>query len=143
VSENDPARAEEVAAKRDEDPEASAELTRRIAAIVDAKLGTEIVALDVRDYVDYTDFLLVVTARNERMAKAIHDEVHQRMKSGEGRLPTRAEGIGEARWVLLDYTECVLHIFVPETRELYRLDRLWGEAPQLELGLEEAPPPAS
>ena len=68
------------------------------------------------------------TARNERLAKAIHDEVHLRLKR-EGLLPARAEGVQEARWVLLDYLDCVLHVFVPETRELYRLEQLWGEAP--------------
>jgi len=142
VSENEPARAEQIESGRDEDPEASVELARRIAAIADEKLGTEIVVIDLRDYVDYTDYLVVVTARNERMAKSIHDEVHMRMKRDEGRLPRRAEGLDESRWILLDYLGCVLHVFVPETRELYRLDRLWGEAPVVELELEGPPEPA-
>jgi len=47
------------------------------------------------------------------------------------------EGEREARWILLDYFDCVLHVFVPDLREHYRLERLWGEAPKLELGLED------
>ena len=97
------------------------------------------VALDMRDLVGYTDFLVICTARNERQAKAIHDEVYQRLKHDDGLLPATVEGEGEARWVLIDYLDCVLHVFVPELRERYRLEVLWGEAPRLELGAETAP----
>ena len=110
----------------------SERLAREIAAIADEKGGTDLVALDVRRLVGYTDFLVICTARNERQAKAIHDEVHQRLKK-EGRLPARVEGEREAQWVLADYLDCVLHVFTPETRERYRLEVLWGEAPRLEL----------
>ena len=126
---DDPARATEAEA-----PELGAEeLVRLVAGIVDDKLGDEIVALDVRELVGYTDFLLVCTARNERQAKAIHDEVHDRLKRDHGRLPAAVEGATEARWVLMDYLDCVLHVFVPELRERYRLEVLWGEAPKLPL----------
>ena len=127
----------QVAERREADPVASERLARRIAAIVDAKLGEEILALDMRGLVAYTDFIVVATARNERLAKGIHDEVHAELK-GEGLLPGRAEGVAEARWVLLDYLDCVLHVFVPEAREHYRLERLWGEAPRLELDVAAA-----
>ena len=122
-----------MAALRTDDPASSEALARRIAALVDEKLGEDIVVLDMRELVGYTDFLVLATARNERLAKAIHDEVHGRLKRDEGLLPSRAEGAAEARWVLLDYLDCVLHVFVPEARRHYRLDQLWGEAPQLEL----------
>jgi ribosome-associated protein len=125
-------REEAVAAHRAEAPEASETLARRIAAIVDDKLGEDIVVLNVSELVGYTDFLVVATARNERLAKAIHDDVYHQLKR-EGLLPGRAEGVGEARWVLLDYLDCVLHVFVPEAREHYRLEQLWGEAPRIEL----------
>jgi ribosome-associated protein len=108
-------------------------LARRLAAIADEKKGEDIVALDVRQLVGYTDFLVICTARNERQAKAIHGEVHQRLKHHEGLLPATVEGEAEARWVLMDYLDCVLHVFVPELRDRYRLDVLWGEAPRLEL----------
>ena len=114
-----------------------AELARRIAAIADSKQAEDIVALDVAEILGYTDVLVICTARNERLAKAIHDEVHYRLKHDDELLPRRVEGLPEARWVLLDYLDCILHVFVPETRELYRLDQLWGEAKRLELGLED------
>ena len=116
----------------------SAELARRIAAIVDDKKGEQIVAVDVRELVSYTDYLVIATARNERQAKAIADDVRLRLKRERELLPARAEGETEARWVLLDYLDCVLHVQVPEMRDRYRLERLWGEAPKLELELEGA-----
>ncbi len=127
-----------VAERRGAEPEGSAELARTIAAIVDDKKGERIVALDVRELVSYTDFLVIATARNERQAKAIADEVHLVLKRDHGLLPARTEGEQEARWVLLDYVDCVLHVQVPEMRDRYRLERLWGEGPRLELGLEGA-----
>jgi ribosome-associated protein len=115
-------------------------LARAIAEIADAKGARDIVALDVRGLVGYTDFLVICTARNERQAKAVQDEVHVALKRREGLLPGSVEGQEEARWVLMDYLDCVLHVFVPEARDYYRLETLWGEAPRLELDVAgEAP----
>ena len=113
----------------------SAELARWLAKVVDDKLGEDIVAADVRELVSYADYLVIATARNERLAKAIVDEVRLRMKRDHGLLPARVEGEQEARWILLDYLDVVLHIQVPEMRERYRLERLWGEQGRLDLGL--------
>jgi ribosome-associated protein len=110
------------------------ELARRLAAIAYDKKATELVALDVRALVSYTDYLVICTARNERQAKAIHDEIYHQLKR-DGWLPARVEGEREAEWVLMDYLDAVLHIFTPELRERYRLEVLWGEAERLELGL--------
>jgi len=115
----------------------SEELARRIAEIAGAKGAEEIVALDVRGLVGYTDFLLIATARNERQAKAIHEEVYRVMKA-DGRLPSRTEGEREAEWVLIDYLDCVLHVMTPDTRERFRLEQLWGEAPKVELDVRAA-----
>ena len=128
-----PERGSALAERRAATPEASVALARRVAAIADEKGGTDIVGLDVRELVGYTDFLVIATARNERQAKAIADEVHARLKGDDGLLPDRTEGEREARWVLMDYLDCVLHVFVPEMRDRYRLETLWGEAPQLDL----------
>jgi ribosome-associated protein len=107
-------------------------LARRVAAIADEKLAVDIVALDMRGLVAYTDFLVICTARNERQAKAVHDEVYAKLKA-DGLLPDHVEGERQARWVLMDYLDCVLHVFVPEMRDRYRLETLWGEAEELEL----------
>jgi ribosome-associated protein len=111
-------------------------LARRIAELADAKQAEDVVALDMRSLVGYTDFLVICTARNERLAKAIHEEVHQRLKQDDDLLPATVEGERAARWVLMDYLDCVFHVFVPELRERYRLEVLWGEAPRLVLGAE-------
>jgi ribosome-associated protein len=107
-------------------------LARRLAAIADDKKGSDLVALDVRPLVSYTDYLVICTARNERQAKAIHDEVYHQLKR-DGWLPARVEGERESEWVLMDYLDAVLHIFTPELRHKYRLEVLWGEAEQLDL----------
>jgi ribosome-associated protein len=115
----------------------SEELARRLATIADEKKATDLVALDVRQLVGYTDYLVICTARNERQAKAIHDEVYHQLKR-DGWLPARVEGERESEWVLMDYLDAVLHVFTPEPRERYRLETLWGEASQLELDVSGA-----
>ncbi len=114
------------------------ELARRVAEIADGKQAGDLVVLDMRRLVGYTDFLVICTARNERQAKAIVDDVRERLKHDEGVLPGRVEGQADARWVLLDYLDCILHVFTPEARDYYRLEALWGEAPRVELELEGA-----
>jgi ribosome-associated protein len=113
------------------------ELARRLAAIADDKGAHDLMALDVRPLVGYTDYLLIGSARNERQAKAIHDEIYHRMKR-EGWLPARVEGEREAEWILMDYLDCVVHLFTPELRDRYRLEVLWGEAERLDLDLAGA-----
>ena len=124
-------------AQREPERVDSEAMARLMAEIADAKKAEDIVALDMRSLVSYTDFLVVCTARNERQAKAIHDDVHLRLKRDHGLLPANVEGATENRLVLMDYLDCVLHVFVPELRERYRLDVLWTEAPRLELELQE------
>jgi ribosome-associated protein len=113
-------------------------LARRIAEVADSKQATDLVVLDMRVLVGYTDFLVICTARNERQAKAIHDQVHEVLKREDQLLPARAEGVREARWILLDYLDAILHVFTPDARDFYRLESLWGEAPRLELALNDA-----
>lgn len=124
--------------ERAHDWDTSLRLARRIAAIVDDKQGTDLVAVDVRELVAYTDVLLIATARNDRLARAIAEDVRMALKQEQALLPSRVEGAADAGWILLDYLDCVLHVFQPETRERYRLEQLWGEAPRIDLELPEA-----
>jgi ribosome-associated protein len=119
------------------DKEASADLARRLARLVDDKGASDVIALDVRPLVGYTDYLVICTARNERQAAALHDEVRARLKE-EGQLPGRVEGRDESQWVVLDYLDAVLHVFTKETRERYRLETLWGEAERLDFLVRDA-----
>ncbi|HET9152703.1 MAG TPA: ribosome silencing factor [Solirubrobacterales bacterium] len=120
-------------------------LARRLAAIADSKKAEDVVALDMRKLVAYTDFLVICTARNDRQAAAIVDEVRLRVKRESGVLPGGVDGGGEAGWTILDYLDCVLHVFTSEARDRYQLEDLWRDAPRLELDLDapEAPSAAS
>jgi ribosome-associated protein len=105
-----------------------------IDAIVDLaadRKALDIVSLDLREIIGYADYFIVCTGRTDRQAKAIHDAIHAGMKSEHGLLPRRVEGLTESRWILMDYLDVIVHVFTPETREYYRLEQLWGEAPAL------------
>jgi ribosome-associated protein len=123
----------------------SEQLARQLAAVADSKKAEEVVVLDMRELVAYTDFLAICTARSERQARAIVDEVRVRVKRDSGLLPGGVDAGGEAGWTILDYLDCVLHVFTPEARERYGLEDLWRDAPRLELELDapEAPEAAS
>jgi ribosome-associated protein len=108
-------------------------LARRLAELADGKGATEIAVLDMRELASYTDFLAICTARNERQARAIADEVRLRLKQESGLLPGGVEGDGAAGWIVLDFLDAVLHVFTGEARERYGLEELWHEAPRLEL----------
>ncbi len=108
-------------------------LARRLAELADAKAASEIVVLDMRGLVSYTDFLTICTARNERQARAIAEEVKLRFKQELGLLPSGSEAAESAGWIVLDYLDCVLHVFTDEARRRYALEDLWREAPRLEL----------
>jgi ribosome-associated protein len=118
-------------------------LVRRLAGLADAKGASEIVVLDMRGLASYTDFLAICTARNERQARAIVDDVRLKMKQEHGMLPGGVEGDGAAGWIVLDYLDAVLHVFTGEARQRYRLEELWHEAPRLELGLGERQAPSA
>jgi ribosome-associated protein len=103
-------------------------LVDRIASIASDRKAIDIRVLDVRGMVGYTDFFVICSGNTERQTKAIHDAIHEDLK-GLGVVPRRTEGAREARWVLMDYLDAVVHIFTPDAREFYRLEQLWGEAP--------------
>ena len=118
-------------------------LAHRLIALADAKKAEDPVVLDMRELVAYTDFLAIVTARNERQARAIVDEVRLVVKRETGQLPGGVDGGGDAGWTILDYLDVVLHVFTPEARERYALEELWRDAPRLELALDEPEAPSA
>jgi ribosome-associated protein len=119
------------------------ELTRAIAAIASDRKAIDIVALDLREIAGYTDFFLICSGNTDRQTKAIHDAIHEQLKKAHGVMPRRVEGVSQARWILMDYLDCVVHIFTPDMRDYYRLEQLWGDVPRLELDLEEGPSAAA
>jgi ribosome-associated protein len=91
------------------------------------------VILDMRPACSYTDYFVICTAANPRQAKAIYDEVRERLKHEERLIPQHVHGNGEASWILADYLDVVLHVFTPEARAYYRLEDLWGDVPSVDV----------
>jgi len=106
-----------------------ADLVGEIARLAADKKAIDVVELDLREVLGYTDYFLVCSGNTGRQAKAIHDGILEGLKREHGTLPRRVEGSAQAGWILMDYLDVVVHIFTPETREFYRLEQLWGEAP--------------
>jgi len=108
-----------------------AELAAEYAA--DTK-AADIVELDLRGVLGYTDYFVIATGNTDRQTRAIHDRIHEGMKKEHGLLPRRVEGVSEGRWILMDYLDVVVHVFTPDARDYYRLEQLWGEAPKRAVG---------
>jgi ribosome-associated protein len=104
------------------------ELAQRIAAIAAEKLAADLVILDMREVVTYTDYFVIGSGRNPRQTAAIAEELRDRLRR-EGVRPQRIEGERQGDWILLDYLDVVVHVFTPDTRAYYRLEQLWGEVP--------------
>ena len=103
-----------------------------------AKKASEIVVLDLREITSLTDYFLICTGTNSRQNQAIADEVHLQMKNTRGELPISVEGYDNGEWVLLDYGDFLMHVFLDQTRKFYDLERLWRHAKQLEAPQEAA-----
>ena len=99
------------------------------------KKAIDVVELDLRGVLGYTDYFVICTGNTDRQARGIHDGILQGLKQ-QGVLPRRVEGLPQARWILMDYLDVVVHIFTPEMRDYYRLEQLWGEAPTRAVGEE-------
>jgi ribosome-associated protein len=105
------------------------ELVREIVRYASDKKAHDVVELDLRGVLGYTDYFVICSGNSSRQAKAIQDGILQGLKAARGTTPRRVEGSADTGWILMDYLDVVVHIFTPETREFYRLEQLWGEAP--------------
>jgi ribosome-associated protein len=105
------------------------QIAQRAAAAAADKKAIDIKIIDLRGTSSYTDFFVVCSGNTDRQVKAIHDAVHMELKKELGLYPRRVEGLTEARWVLMDYFDVIVHVFVPEVREFYRLEQLWSDCP--------------
>ncbi len=102
------------------------------AAAASAKKGNDIVALDVGDILSITDAFVITSASNVRQVRTIVDEIEKAMKDQLSAPPTSVEGLDDATWVLLDFGDIVVHVFLDETRAYYELERLWADAPRID-----------
>jgi len=85
----------------------------------------------MRPVCTYTDYFVICSGQNPRQTKAIYDEVHGTLKAESRTLPVSVDGAGEAKWIVADYLDVVLHVFTPEAREFYALEDLWGDVPSI------------
>jgi len=92
-----------------------------------AKKASAVTVLDLRQAAAFTDFFVICTGQNPRQVKAVADAVEEALRKAHVR-PAHIEGYGRAEWVLIDCFDFVVHVFTPDTREFYALDRLWGGA---------------
>ena len=107
-------------------------LIRTAALAASDKLATDLVAFDVSDQLAITDAFLLASGGNERQVKAIVEEVEDKLRE-QGAKPIRREGERDARWVLLDYGDIVVHVQHEEERQFYALERLWRDCPVIDL----------
>ena len=112
-------------------PGIPAELTLA-AKIAYEKKATGVIALDLRKVQAFTDFFFICTGQNARQVKAIADAVEMALAK-DGHKPAHVEGYDRANWVLLDYFTFIVHVFAPEARGFYDIERLWGSAERVEL----------
>jgi ribosome-associated protein len=107
-------------------------LAREIALLARDAKAEGVAVLRVLELVQYTDWFVVCSARSDRHARAIYDEIWDAM-SFKGLKPISSEGVDAGQWVLADYGSVVVHIFYEPVREFYALERLWSDAPRLDL----------
>src|SRR5882672_6286838 len=97
-----------------------------------SKKANDPLILDVGDVLSITDSFVIVSGTNTRQVRTIADEIEQQITEAGGPKPLRIEGLDDLRWVLVDYGEFVVHVFLQETREYYELERLWSDVPRVE-----------
>jgi ribosome-associated protein len=112
--------------------------TQKARWIVEAaldRMGERPIVLDMRELTSYADTFIILSGRSDRQVRAIADEIVHSLKT-RGDPPLGIEGVDEGNWVLIDCNDAIVHVFDPETREQFDLERLWRDAPRLDLGIE-------
>lgn len=102
------------------------------AQAASSKKATDPIVLAVGDVLSITDFFVIVSGSNPRQVRTIADEIEEQVRAAGGPSPLRIEGLDDLHWVLVDYGEFVVHVFLQETREYYELERLWSDVPRIE-----------
>jgi ribosome-associated protein len=113
------------------------EVGKAVRAALDKK-ASEVVVLDLRGTPAFTDFFILCSGQSQRQVKAIADAVEETLRAAKVR-PAHIEGYERADWVLMDYFTFIVHVFTPQTRAFYSLERLWGDAERIDVSDE---PPA-
>lgn len=106
------------------------------AEAANSKKATDIMVQEVGDLIGVTEYFVIVTASNNRQVEAVVDEIEEQVRTRGGAKPLHLEGTSDGTWSLLDYGSFIVHVFQPETREYYRLEALWKDAPLVDLEKE-------
>ena len=114
----------------------TAEVDRAVRAALDKK-GADVVVLDLRNTPAFTDFFVLCSGNSQRQVKAIADAVEETLRAAKLR-PAHVEGYDRADWILMDYFSFIVHVFTPQTRSFYALERLWGDAERIEVSDDPA-----
>lgn len=107
-------------------------LVRHLATILFQKKGSNIIAIDIRGVSSITDFVLIANGNVDRHVKSLANELKEELK-GKGEALKQIEGMQNGDWIVLDYSEVVIHLFVPEQRQKYQLESLWSDGKVLDL----------
>ena len=113
------------------DPEAR-DLAVTVARVADDEHGNEILVLEVGDVLALAEYFVLISASNRRLVRTIVEEVEEQAKQLVGRAPRRVEGIAEQQWVLIDYGDVVVHVFLKEIRDFYEIERLYTDVPKVD-----------
>ena len=105
---------------------------RRAAAVADDKRGLDTIILDVGDVLAICELFVVTSAPNTRLVRTIADEIETRIRAEGGGSPLRLEGLRDLQWVLVDYGDIVIHVFLEETRRFYDIERLYRDVERVE-----------
>jgi len=112
-------------------------VARRAALAAAEKQAINIVVLDVRKVTDFTDYFVICTGAVDVHVRAIKNEIEEKLRLS-GWKPLSVEGEDSGRWILMDYVDVIVHVFQPDARGYYALEKLWGDAPRVEIkGLGE------
>lgn len=110
------------------DTPTATELAGMIVEAVQSKKAKDVVLIDLREVSEVADFFVISTGESDLQVKAIVDGVREAVIEGCGERPWRTEGYTNRQWVLMDYVDVVVHVFDPERRDYYNLERLWADA---------------
>jgi ribosome-associated protein len=112
----------------------AADVARAVRAALDKK-ASDVVVLDLRSTPAFTDHFVLCSGQNPRQVKAIADAIEDAMRAAKVK-PSHIEGYDRAEWILMDFFTFIVHVFSPQTREFYSLERLWGDAERIEISDE-------
>ena len=111
----------------------SLQFVEEAVRLLDSKKAQDIVVLDIRELTSVGDFFIIASANNTTLVKTLSEELKEKLSGQEIKL-RRMEGASSAVWILMDYVDVVIHLFYGETRDFYCLERLWADAPRLDVG---------